>query len=854
MGSRRAEISTMRLAFNVLLRARAPRACFRGGLAGLALFGLAMTGWMPSAHAIELASIGIFGAPGNSASNGVATNINGNFVAFFSDASNLVPNDTNEARDVFIRDLSANVTERISVSSGGQQANGPSHSAGGAPAMSDDGQVVAFYSDATNLVGNDTNGKRDVFVRVRGPGTTELISVASDGITQGNGPSVSPGISADGRFVAFQSLASNLVPGDTNGVADIFVRDRVAHTTERVCGGVQGNGASSAPAISADGNVVAFASAATNLVPGDTNGQLDIFVCNRSTGAIERVSVASNGTQGNGDSILPAINGDGTVVGFKSLADNLVSGDNNNLVDVFVRDRTAGTTERISVNINGGDANDFSFPPSISRDGRYVAFGSFGTNIVPNDINHSSDVFVRDRRNAFTVQVDKNANGDAANGGVPDIAPAISGDGKQIAFVSFATNLVANDTNGVADVFSTLNEFFGPNGCPDGTCLDGKVCVQGFCAVPTPTVPPTRTPTATRTGTPTRTPTPTATFQQCSDDSQCPANQLCRGGSCKKERPCDDTNPSIDRHACFDREACIGNLCECGGDCNLDGFVFVNEINKAVKILNGLVPLSQCTEADLDGDGQVMGNEITLIVLNFGLGCVQEGQPLIFAHDRGGMVTLTIGTVAGVPGDTVNVPIDLSGGQGEVATAQLDLLFDPTVLAIDDPGSACAKDPRLTEHVLSAMITNSPPAPAGLQRLRLFIGDLTPPVATFDDGYIATCAFQIKASAATQPLAADRLNVGDAHGDVFGSQAVSGGVSILVPTPTPAASVARPFCPGDCNGDGDVLVNELTVAVRIMAGEIPLSECPAADADGDGEVFVTDITRGVISLATGCPE
>ena len=98
------------------------------------------------------------------------------------------------------------------------------------------------------------------------------------------------------------------------------------------------------------------------------------------------------------------------------------------------------------------------------------------------------------------------------------------------------------------------------------------------------------------------------------------------------------------------------------------------------------------------------------------------------------------------------------------------------------------------------------------------------------------------------------MNVGDAHGDVFGSQAVSGGVSVLVPTPTPAASVARPFCPGDCNGDGDVLVNELTVAVRIMAGEIPLSECPAADADGDGEVFVTDITRGVISLATGCPE
>ena len=852
MGSRRADILSRRLAFDVLLRVRALGASFRGGLALLVLCGLGLAVWLPSAHAIELASPAIFAAPGNGASNGVATNSNGNFVAFYSDASNLVSSDTNQARDVFIRDLSAGVTERISVGSGGVQANGSSHTTGGSPAISGDGQIVAFYSDASNLVAGDTNAQPDVFVRLRGVGVTELISVASDG-TQGNGPSVSPSISADGRFVAFQSQASNLVPGDTNGAADIFVRDRVAHTTERVCGGVQGNRFSFSPAISADGNVVAFASAATNLVPGDTNGQLDIFVCTRSTGSIERVSIAGDGTQGDGDSILPAINGDGSVVGFKSLADNLVSGDNNNVVDVFVRDRAAGTTERISVNVNGGDANDFSFPPSISRDGRYVAFASFGTNIVPNDINHSSDVFVRDRRNAVTVQVDKNVRGEAANGGVPDIAPAISGDGKQVAFVSFATNLVAGDTNGLADVYSTLNEFFGPSGCPDGSCPDGQVCVKGFCAAPTATVPPTRTPTPTRTGTPTRTPTPTATFRQCIDDSQCQANEHCRGGTCKKERPCDDTDPGVDRHACFDREACIGTLCECGGDCNLDGFVFVNEINKAVKILNGLVTLDQCPAADVDGTGGVMGNDITLAVINLGQGCAQEGQPLLFSHDRGGMVTLTVGAAAGAAGDTVSVPIDLSGGQGEVATAQLDLLFDPNVLAIDDPGSACVKDPRLTEHVFSAIITNSPPPPDGLQRLRLFVGDITPPVATFDDGRIVTCTFQVKGTATTQPLAADRLNIGDAHGDVFGSQAVSSGASILVPTPTPAPST-RTFCPGDCNGDGDVLVNELTVAVRIMAGEVALSECPAADADGDGEVFVTDITRAVISLGSGCPQ
>jgi len=389
---------------------------------------------------------------------------------------------------------------------------------------------VAFYFDATNLVTGDSNDKTDMFVRVRDRGTIELITLASDG-TQGNRPSVGTTISADGRFVAFQARAS----------ADIFVRDRFMGTTERICDGVQGNRFSFSPAISADGNFVAFASDATNLVADDTNARLDIFVCDGASRAIERIIIGNSGAQGNGDSILPAINADGRVLGFKSLADNLVSGDRNGVVDVFVRDQSAGTTERISVKVSGGDANDFSFPPSISNDGRYVASGSFGTSIVWGDTNHPSDVFVRDRRNAFTILVDKNAKGELANRGVPDIAPAISGDGKQIAFVSFASNLVTADINKNADVYSNLNDFQGPN------------------------------------------------------DSDCLENEHCRGGACKKKRPCDDTDPVIDRHACFDRETCIDNLCECGGDCNLDGFVFVTEINKAVNSLNGLVPVNQCT-------------------------------------------------------------------------------------------------------------------------------------------------------------------------------------------------------------------------------------------------------------------
>ena len=849
---RRAEIVTNRVTGNLLQRVR--RLLQHTVYSGLLVFlagGITGHGLVRAAAAAQLASISLNGTSGNGASTGVALSANGTVAAFVSDATNLVTGDTNGVRDVFVRDLTAGTTERVSVSSSGAQANRASHASGGAPALSSDGQIVAFYSDATNLVDNDSNGQTDVFVRVRGSNTTELISIAFDG-TPANGPSLNPSISADGRFVAFQSQASNLVPNDANGASDIFVRDRVNGTTERVCAAtIEPNQSSYAPSISADGTLVAFTSAATNLVSGDTNGRLDVFVCDRSTGSLELVSVATGGGQGNGDSILPAISGDGRIVGFKSLATNLVPNDTNNVVDVFVHDRSAGTTERISVDPNGLGGNDFSFPPSLSNDGRFVAFGSAATNLVLNDANSVADVFVRDRQIGVTIQVDVSPLGQQANGGTPDIPPSISGDGLEVGYVSYAANLAPNDNNNLSDAFVSGNPFFGPGSCPDGMCSGPQVCSKGFCVNPTPTGTPTKTPTPSKTPTVTSTPTATATFQACMNDSQCPPDEHCRAGFCKIERPCTEPN----RQACLVREACIDDLCECGGDCNLDGYVFGNEINKAIKILHDSTLLDQCSAADIDGDGQVMGNEITQIVLNAAEGCAQEPQPLTFAHNRGGMVTLTVGS--SVAGNTATVSVDLSGGQGQVATAQLDLLFDPSVLTVGDPATACVKDPRLTEEVLSTSLPTTPPAPAGLQRLRIFIGDLTAPIATFADGRIVTCTFQIASgAAAAQAIAAgDRLNVGDAVGDVFGSQAVSGGVSILLPTPTPVTTpVARPFCPGDCDGDGQVLVTEVTLVVRIMAGEVPLKACPAADADGDGQVFVTDVTRAVLSLALGCPQ
>ena len=284
-------------------------------------------------------------------------------------------------------------TKRVSVDSLGAQGIGDSEG----PSISAHGRFVAFYSSAANLVGSDTNGARDVFVRDRQTGKTARVSVDSHG-AQGNGDSEGPSISADGRFVAFYSFASNLVAGDTNGVINVFVRDRKTGKTTRVSvnsHGAQTKRDSIVRAISADGRFVAFDSTASNLVGGDTNGVDDVFVRDRKTGKTTRVSVNSHGAQGNGDSFIPSISADGRFVAFYSDAANLVAGDGNAAGDGFVRDRKAGRTKRVSVASHGTQGNDTSFPPSISADGRFVAFTSLANNLVAGDTNGASDIFAR---------------------------------------------------------------------------------------------------------------------------------------------------------------------------------------------------------------------------------------------------------------------------------------------------------------------------------------------------------------------------------------------------------------------------------------------------------------------------
>jgi Tol biopolymer transport system component len=377
------------------------------------------------------------------------------------------PLDNNLSEQIAIEQNIAPTTTRVSVAADGTQASVSVTSEGTqasddsyigpdsySSSISADGRYVAFQSYADNLVPGDTNEQPDIFVRDRQTGTTERVNVAADG-TQANDYSYSSSISADGRYVAFLSRASNLVPGDTNEQPDIFVRDRQTGTTERVnvaADGTQANNYSGELSISADGRYLAFASRASNLVSDDTNEQPDIFVRDRQTGTTERVSVAADGTQANKDSWeKPTISADGRYVAFSSRASNLIPDDTNEQWDIFVRDRQTGTTERVSVAADGTQANNGSYSQSISADGRYVAFSSWANNLVPDDTNERPDIFVRDRQTGTTERVSVTSDGTQANS--TSWYPSISADGSHVAFQSDANNLVPGDKNDLEDIF-----------------------------------------------------------------------------------------------------------------------------------------------------------------------------------------------------------------------------------------------------------------------------------------------------------------------------------------------------------------------------------------------------------------
>ena len=334
--------------------------------------------------------------------------------------------------------------ERVSVASDGTQANGYS----GSNFLSDDGRYILFESNATNLISGDSNGHTDIFVYDRQDKTVELINLAVNG-TQANGYSGSGFISGNGRYITYTSYASNLVSNDTNSQPDIFVYDRQAKTTELISvapNGSQANNMSSFSLISEDGRYVAFESMADNLVSGDTNGLNDIFVRDRQAKTTKRINLAPNGTQANGTTTLDSISENGRYISFTSEANNLlVEGDTNKTSDIFVYDRQEGTTERINLAVNGAQANGASSSSDLSADGRYVVYESDASNLVPNDTNGKKDIFIYDRQEKTTARVDVAENGTQSN--VDSYSASISDDGRYVAFAS------SSNSNGSSQVF-----------------------------------------------------------------------------------------------------------------------------------------------------------------------------------------------------------------------------------------------------------------------------------------------------------------------------------------------------------------------------------------------------------------
>jgi hypothetical protein len=388
---------------------------------------------------------------GNSASSGPSSTLDGRLVAFSSDASDFVTGDTNQRSDVFVYDRTSGTMERVSLSSAGEQANSDSYS----PAISSDGRYVTFVSLASNLVPNDTNNALDVFVYDRQTDATTRVSVSSSGAQTVGGSqppdSTVPSISANGRYIAFLSTATNLVSGLPDASSRVFVRDTQLNTTTVVSvssSGALANQSSSGPVISADGNSVAFASAATNLAAGDTNNVPDVFVRNRSAGTTTRVSVSGNGAEGNAASDWPALSADGRYVTFRSSASNLAAGPAMPDSNIFVRDSQASTTALVSTSAVGKNVSG-AVDPSISADGSTIAY----TAVTDDDYPATWQIFVANRTTGAVRQVTfgpSTASFDFSG----SVGSWVSTNGRYVFFSSSAYNFVDGDGNRADDVFA----------------------------------------------------------------------------------------------------------------------------------------------------------------------------------------------------------------------------------------------------------------------------------------------------------------------------------------------------------------------------------------------------------------
>ena len=404
----------------------------------------------PATAATHLVSLSVWGTQGTGVSGHPALGASWGFITFSSTASDLFIGDTNRAEDCFFRDSTTGQLEVLSVSTAGVLGNAKSLK----PVPSVNSLFVTYQSAASNLVDGDTNGKLDVFVRDRVNLTTRRVSVATGG-GQANGDSTYPQISPDGRYVVFASVASNLAPTDSNALSDIFRHDLLTGVTEHVSIGVNGgpaNGVSLYPAISGDGRYIAFQSTASNLVAGDSEGRTDIFLRDMLTGVTERISVASDGSPAERNSGYPDLSDDGRYVIFISMARNLSVGDTNNYNDLFVRDRATGVTTRLTQGIAGAPINGSAISPEISGNGQVVVFGSNASNLVPGDTNGVADVFTVQLATGAIRRMSVSHDG-LQHGAERSFQQHISQDGLFVVFSTASGNLDLGDGNGRQDVF-----------------------------------------------------------------------------------------------------------------------------------------------------------------------------------------------------------------------------------------------------------------------------------------------------------------------------------------------------------------------------------------------------------------
>lgn len=418
----------------------------------------------------------------------------GRYVAYLSPATNLVTPDTNGWTDAFVRDVVTNKNSLLSVSSTGTQANGATVSVLAAA----DGRHFMFATGGTGLAPGDVNATADVFVRDTVGNTTSLVSATPSG-TSGNNASTAEAISSDGRYVAFDSIATNLVSGDTNGVSDVFVRDMTTGQTTR--GSVDSNGqqlvAESTDAdISATGRYLAFVTRSADVIPGVGNGFAQVYLRDLTTGQVTLISRTPAGLPAGADSRAPSVSSDGKIVVFESAASDVVSADTNGVGDIFRYDGNSGTVSRISVGLGGAEANGastLSYPQHKGVDdaGCHAVFQSNANNLVTNDLNNTGDVFVWDCADGSVRRVSMHPD-DVHQASFASAHAAISADGNYVAFAS-RDPLQSYDTNNHPDVYerfvgaqptiSSIAPSAAPRGATTSITVNGSGFTQRFSAI-----------------------------------------------------------------------------------------------------------------------------------------------------------------------------------------------------------------------------------------------------------------------------------------------------------------------------------------------------------------------------------